>query len=69
MNKDRIKTEDKKAMKGFIVLILVSGLFGGILGGLSAFAEDITEITSLDVVVSEFIVNMSPYIILFISII
>ena len=43
MNKDKIignKKDDKKAIKGFFIIMIVSGLIGGVIGFLTSFAKD-----------------------------
>lgn len=37
---DRIKQEDKKALKGFALIMLASFIVGAIMGGVTAFADD-----------------------------
>ena len=39
--RDRVKQENKKALPGFLVLLLVSGVFGGLVGFAGSVAADL----------------------------
>ena len=56
MNSNRvkeIKKEDKKAFKSFIIIMIISAIAGGILGGMSIYFKD-----SLSENLTDFIMNI-----------
>ena len=41
IRENEIKKEDKKAFKGFAIVLVISFIFGGILGGMSGYLKEI----------------------------
>ena len=61
MNSNRvkeIKKEDKKAFKSFIIIMIISAIAGGILGGMSIYFNVCTILYSFSVTI---FVNISPF--------
>ena len=50
---EEIKKEDKKAFKGFMIIIVISGIVGGIIGFMSGYLKD-----SLGDSLSNFLINI-----------